>query len=178
MNQKQRGLFSLGAAEKPLLKLGDVVRFQSNEAPSRIMPPPKIYPNKTQLEGRLVDWWDNGFYTGHIRRYGAGFPIGNGPFCIISIVAHDQTARHDFREFQQLKNHLVGAEWEGIELYPAESRLQDPSNCFYLFCVPSGVIPWGGTERIVSNPKDAIAMQRAFPPDLEPGTDPPAKEPT
>ncbi len=108
--------------------------------------------------------WSNGVYWGFLREFDSGFPVGGGKWSLISIVAHDETARHDWREYQQLKNFLVGPEWEAIELYPSESRLVDPSNCFYLYCVPPGVIPWGrpmGT-RSVLHPRDTIAPQRAF----------------
>jgi hypothetical protein len=134
------------------------------EPPSRHMPPPTILARRKMPEGIYADAWSNGFYEGHLRRYESGAPIGGGPYAIISLTACDQTARHDWREFQQLKTYLVGPEWEGLEMYPAESRLQDPSNCFYLFCFPLGVIPWGGHDRIVSQPRDAIAPQRPFPP--------------
>lgn len=130
-------------------------QHRSNEAPSRHMPRPSV----------AGEHWENPFYYGMLRRYGSGFPIGGGPYAIISITATDETARHDWREFQQLKNWLVGPDWEGIELYPAESRLLDPSNRFYLWCMPLGVIPWGAPEgtRDVRHPRDAIAPQRAFP---------------
>ena len=50
------------------------------EAPSRYMPRPVVTPRKSLLQGRYVDWYTNGFYSGHIRRYPSGFPIGGGPF--------------------------------------------------------------------------------------------------
>lgn len=141
-------------------------RFDSNELPSRRMPRPIVEGQQRMPNGEMADCWRNGLYSGFIRRFSAGFPIGDGPYLVISIVNEDESARHDWREFQQLKNWLAGDEWEALELYPAESRLQDPSNCFYLWCVPKGVIPWGGQEkhRTVLHPRDAIAKQRPFPP--------------
>ena len=140
--------------------------FGFNEPPSRHMPAPRLNYLKTAPEGYTIHEWKNGYYHGLLRRFPSGFPIGDGPYMVISIVSDDQSARHDWREFQELKNHLVGQEWEGLELYPAESRLQDPSNCFYLFCVPLGVILWGSQagDRIVKHPAEAIAPQRPFPP--------------
>ena len=127
----------------------------SNEAPSRHMPRPTV----------SSEHWENGFYYGMIRRHADGAPIGGGEYAVISITATDETARHDWREFQQLKNWLVGPEWEALEMYPAESRLLDPSNRFYLWCFRRNVIPWGAPEgaRDVRHPRDAIAPQRAFP---------------
>lgn len=128
------------------------------------MPRPKFEGETRMPEGMMAKNWTNGFYWGFLRTFDDGFPIGGGPYTVISIVSHDGTARHDWREYQQLKNYLVGPEWEALELYPSESRLVDPSNCFYLYCVPPGVIPWGGPMgvRNVLHPRDAIAPQRAF----------------
>jgi len=107
--------------------------------------------------------WENDVYYGSLRRHDTGSPLGGGPYAVIGISSKDETARHDFRDYQQIKNDLVGEEWEGVELYPAESRLVDPSNRFYLFCFPKGVIPWGFVERHVVGPEKAVAPQRAFP---------------
>jgi hypothetical protein len=96
--------------------------------------------------GTLADpWqeWENLLYYGTIRRYSKGFGIGGGPWAQIGISARDETARHDWRHLQQIKNALVGPDWEAVELYPAEARLVDPSNRFYLFCAPRGVFTFG-----------------------------------
>lgn len=50
-----------------------------------------------------------------------------------------------------------------VELFPAESRLKDPSNRFYLFAVPKGVFTFGFEGRNVVGPGAAIAPQRPFP---------------
>jgi len=81
----------------------------------------------------------------------------------ISISALDNSARHDWREFQQIKNELVGEEWEAVELYPAESRLKDPSNRFYLWCFPKGELKIGWFDhRVIARSSESIAPQRAF----------------
>ena len=51
----------------------------------------------------------------------------------LSIKRLDKGAIHDWREFQAIKSQLCGPEAEGIELYPAESRLIDTSNQYHLF---------------------------------------------
>jgi len=117
-------------------------------------------------QGGVPGWddWENDLYYGSLRRYESGSPLGGGPYALISITALSEDARHDWREFQQIKNDLVGPEWEGVELYPAESRLVDPSNRFYLFCFPPGVLAaLGFGHRNVQGPKDGDAPQRAFP---------------
>ena len=59
----------------------------------------------------------------------------------------------DWRHFQRIKNELVGPECEGVELYPAESRLTDTSNKFHIRCVPDPAFrfPFGFTERDVAD---------------------------
>lgn len=74
----------------------------------------------------------------------------------------------DWRHFQLIKNQLVGEECEGIELYPAESRLVDSSNKYHIWCIadPSFRFPIGFPERDVrdENPeaKAAGLKQRRF----------------
>ena len=82
----------------------------------------------------------------------------------LGISAHDGTARHDWREFQWIKNQLAGEECEAVELYPAESRLLDPSNYYSLWCFP-GIkrLKIGKNEpRRVWDSDEALAPQRGF----------------
>jgi hypothetical protein len=57
----------------------------------------------------------------------------------------------DWRHFQQIKNEIVGAEHEAVELYPAESRLVDTANKFHLFVArdPTFRFPFGWRAREV-----------------------------
>lgn len=81
----------------------------------------------------------------------------------LSIRSEDNTAQHDWRHFQRIKNELVGPEAEAIEIYPAESRLVDTSNQFHLWCLPPGTkIPFGFGERLVSEAELATTKQRKF----------------
>jgi hypothetical protein len=70
----------------------------------------------------------------------------------------------DWRHFQQIKNDIVGAECEAIELYPAESRKVDASNKFHLWAVkdPTYRFPIGFDERDVQygTSKDPGLKQR------------------
>lgn len=58
----------------------------------------------------------------------------------------------DWRHFQQIKNELVGAECEAVEIYPAESRLVDTSNKYHLWCCtdPTYRFPFGWEKRDVA----------------------------
>jgi hypothetical protein len=87
-----------------------------------------------------------------------------GKYVHLSIKDHAKSARHDWRDLQRIKNELCGPETEGIELYPAESRLVDSANQWHLFVFPHQ-IPVGFTERLVADGVSkfaAKAVQRPF----------------
>lgn len=137
----------------------DGKRITHREKPSK-----KLGPCKFTGHDEWGDHWENDVYYGVLRRFKEGSPLGGGEYAILSITANSEDARHDWREFQQLKNMLLGDEWEAVELYPSESRVKDPSNRFYLFCFPPGVIPFGlPGGRIVLDMEEAAAPQRPFP---------------
>ncbi len=88
----------------------------------------------------------------------------------LSIRSLANDARHDWRDFQKIKNELAGVEWEGVELYPAESRLVDGVNQFHLWCFPTR-LPFGFTGRYVSDePALRGGKQRPFAPHVLPET--------
>ena len=139
--------------------------FTHSEEPSRAWEKLRRVPLNPGFEGKskISEAWENKWYDVTVERHTKGFFIKNSPYVKIGIVNADQTARHDWRDFQHIKNDVCGRDWEGIELYPAESRLKDPSNKFYLWCVPRGVLKFGipGNRRVLS-PEEAIAPQRPF----------------
>lgn len=103
----------------------------------------------------------NAVYTAVLRRYADGWPFGGGKWAHIGIHCQDGEARHDWRDFQAIKNDLVGPDWEALELYPAESRLLDPSNYYMLWCAPK--IPLGKfVGRQVTGHLNCLAPQRPF----------------
>ena len=134
------------------------------ETPSRSLGPASISETtETSWLGRYRQW-RNEFYYGQFYKFNKGAPFGGGPYILISISARSEEAVHDWRDFQQIKNDLAGKEWEAVELYPAESRLVDPSNCFFLWCFPPRVLKkLGFMHRKVEHPKTNGAPQRPFP---------------
>ena len=84
----------------------------------------------------------------------------------LSIKRRDREPCRDWRDFQEIKNQLVGPECEGVELYPAESRLVDTANEYHLFVVnnPSYRFPFGFTHRTVDDQPhpDTKVKQRPF----------------
>ena len=78
----------------------------------------------------------------------------------LSIRRTDRSWPRDWRDFQHIKNDIASDEAEAVELFPAESRLMDTANQFWLFCLPAGEhFPFGFEDgRNVSNSEQAVAM--------------------
>jgi hypothetical protein len=89
----------------------------------------------------------------------------------LTITRHDRQPCHEWRHFQQIKNELVGPEYEAVELFPAESRLVDTSNEYHLWVQPTpGVrLPFGFPGRFVlARPLSASLFAATTP--AQPGT--------
>jgi hypothetical protein len=61
----------------------------------------------------------------------------NGPFIHMCIRRHDGQPSKDWKDHQQIKNEIIGPEYEAAELFPAESRLIDTTNEYHLWVHPS-----------------------------------------
>jgi len=128
-----------------------------------ILMDPKFW--RARLAGDPDEYWHNDVYTVSVRRHPKDPVFGtDGGMIQLGISSIDGTARHDWRDFQAVKNQLAGAECEAFELYPAESRLLDPSNYYTLWCFP-GVrrLKVGGPDRLVRDVTAALAPQRRLP---------------
>lgn len=133
--------------------------------PLRLFTDAASYP--THPNASAKEHWGSSVYQVAVFRFDAGWPFGGGPWAKLGISCVDGQARHDWREFQRIKNQLVGEAWEAVELYPAESRLIDPSNYFYLWCAPS--IALGQNHgRVIMGPDHCMAPQRGWHPADEP----------
>ena len=78
---------------------------------------------------------------------------------VLTITRRDGSAGRDWRHFQAIKNEICGAEREGAELYPAESRLMDEANDFHIYVMPAGKkVPFGSMNRSVLDASDAAAL--------------------
>lgn len=111
--------------------IAEARRISQALKPSRKWQPMKQTSQRTLKAdtGQAGEVWENHLYTANVWRQPGSTVIG--------ICSIDGEARHDWRDFQRIKNDIVGAEWEAVELYPAESRLIDTSNYFYLFARPA-----------------------------------------
>lgn len=79
--------------------------------------------------------WANDIYCVHVRDQGKG-PLGT--LVHLSIKRHDRAPITDWRDKQAIKNQLCGHEAEGMELYPAESRVVDTANQYHLWVFKDG----------------------------------------
>lgn len=108
--------------------------------------------------------WVNGTYQVEVDTASELVHPGFLPLIHLSIKRIDRQPIHDWRDLQEIKNQLVGPEHEGMELYPAESRLVDTSNQYHLFVLKDeGRLPFGWTVRKVGTPEEAVkygAVQR------------------
>lgn len=102
----------------------------------------------------------NSRYQVNVRTRKAPPPFG--AYAELSIKTRDKVAYHDWRDFQRIKNELIGPEFEAVELYPAESRLVDTSNQYFLFCFRRFKFPFGFDERLVSETEFNGSRQRPF----------------
>jgi len=88
----------------------------------------------------------------------------SGLMAHLSIKRRDKLPIHDWRDLQRIKNELVGAEVEAMELYPAESQLVDTANQYHLWCFPEAAFPFGFHEgRLVTESEQDGSRQRPFP---------------
>jgi len=79
----------------------------------------------------------------------------------LSIKRIDKQPIRDWVDFQRIKNMLVGAEHEAVELFPAESRLVNTSNQHHLFIFKEKGLhfPFGFNQgRAIANQKDVEAI--------------------
>lgn len=90
-------------------------------------------------------------YTGDQVDHG----LGDLVITHLSIKRYDRKAIHDWRHLQQIKNDVVGKNYDAVELYPSESRLVDMANQYHLY-VFQAPFPLGFNEgRKVGGSKQA-----------------------
>lgn len=69
---------------------------------------------------------------------------------MLNVRRRDGAMIWDWRHLQRIKNELFGDEVEGVQLFPAESRLVDTSNKWSIWVLLDGTkMPFGWTERDV-----------------------------
>jgi hypothetical protein len=108
----------------------------------------------------------NSRYTVFVRKVKATAP-GWPDAAWLSIKRNDRDVCRDWRDFQRIKTELIGPDYEGVELYPAESRLVDGANQYHLWVPldPRWRLPYGfddGRQVGTDNADKSGAVQRPF----------------
>jgi hypothetical protein len=96
--------------------------------------------------------WANEKYCVHVEDM--------GEMVHLSIKRHDRKPVTDWRDKQEIKNQLVGPEAEGLELYPAESRVVDTANQYHLWCFKTMKLEVGFQFGIKSDENIGFSQQR------------------
>jgi hypothetical protein len=105
--------------------------------------------------------WRNDKYVVVVRRFAAkegerwfGAEAA-GAIASLSIRRDDRKAIRDWRDLQRIKNDVAGEDVEAVELFPAEGRLVDNANQYWMWCLPPGQrFPFGFAERAVTDGDD------------------------
>lgn len=86
------------------------------------------------------------------------------PMWHLSIKRHDRYPIFNWRDIQTLKNELIGPENEGVQLFPAESRLVDGANQYHLFVLKEAGLrfPFGFNTRVVTTEPLGKSINRPF----------------
>ena len=116
---------------------------------------------KSMLEISKQENWSNDIYKCAVM------PVTADGITELAITRVDRGSIHDWRDIQRIKNDVMGAEREAVELYPSESRLIDTSNTYWLYVLPEGAqFSFGMTDgRSIATAKQASligAVQRDF----------------
>lgn len=147
--------------------LGEFARVGPNAAPgvNADDPPSREWiPMKREGPGANEgEWFRNPYYD--VLRV----ELSRGVVKLM-IANADNSARRDWREFQQIKNELAGSKWWGYEAFPPETDVVDPSNKFYLWCFSMHMLPddcrlmAAEGRRVKDAGPSSMAPQRALPP--------------
>lgn len=126
--------------------------------------PGAVLANIDQLLARELHGlvFRNDLYQVRVREHNVG---GNWPEMLeLSIRRLDRKPIRDWRHFQRIKDELVGPEHEAVELYPAQERLVDSANQFWLYVLrdPTIRFPFGMWERTVAEGTVGKSQQRPF----------------
>ena len=93
--------------------------------------PPGVKPGGHRTDR---DRYENDEYIVFVDKYAQTMTKGLKVW-ELSILRHDGQPARDWRDLQEIKTTLVGAEYEAMEMFPAESRVIDVANETHLFAV-------------------------------------------
>lgn len=120
-----------------------ILKERLKEADRRLkLPPGKLMP--VDMSKRDHPPWMTRAYVNnrYVVMIQDDTPTTHGPAIKAMIqTVDDQPIRNHWPEIQKIKNEIFGPECVGIEYYPAESKLINTHNIYWLWIFPPGVIP-------------------------------------
>jgi hypothetical protein len=110
-----------------------------------------------------TDIWLNSRYQAHLRRHESR--VGGPTLVHLSFKRLDRGHLIQYRDKMRIKDELVGAECEGIELLPARSREVDTANQYHLWIIADEQFrfPLGFPQRCVSDASIDGSVQEPWP---------------
>jgi len=146
----------------PLVEMPHDVRENQIYRDALLAQPPEFF--KGYCQGRIPDLFERMFLVERLVQAAAAPQVflnniyrvqvrREPPIVHLTITRIDGQPCKNWRHFQQIKNEIVGPEFEAVELFPAESRLVDMDNEYHLWVnTESGFrFPFGYERRHVMN---------------------------
>lgn len=116
----------------------------------------KVTPAELEAELKRGDLWLNDKYQ--VGRRDCGPDGAGGRVIWLSIKRIDREPIHDWRDLQRIKSELCGPEAEGVELYPAESRVVDTANQYHLWVFTKARLELGWQKGERMTPEQAAVV--------------------
>lgn len=91
---------------------------------------------QADIKHLFVGAWRNRVYS--VRIYQGQYPIVEGMCLQLSITRRDERPGIPWWVKMVIKDQLAGPDLEAIEIYPPSYEIVDPSNIYYLVCLPQG----------------------------------------
>jgi hypothetical protein len=118
-------------------------------------------------EKQDAEMYQNSRYTVLVFRNEPSWHEGAVETIHLSIRRNDRECPREerWRDFQRIKNELVGPEYEAAELYPAEDRVVDLASQFHLYVLKDAEseFPFGFRDGMRAGPRaGSPASQRPF----------------
>ena len=81
--------------------------------------------------------WGNDRYTVNVHLLDSD----RDGFVELAVHNHNRTPHVPWRHLQQIKDEVMGADREAVQLFPADDRLVDTANEYWLYVYPTGKAP-------------------------------------
>ena len=107
-----------------------------------------------------AEWWQNSRYLVIKNRENRKDGLGWVWHLSFRRLDRQPVGREHFRDFQRIKNALLGEEATAFEVYPAESNLADTSNQYHLWAYDDlRAFPFGFFGRAVLDDKQGLVQR-------------------